>query len=212
MNDHADREVAILVHGLWMNGWCMRPLAWRLARAGFDVRCFSYVTVGATLHENAERLNGYLQATPHRTVHLVGHSLGGIVMRALFHYFPAQAPGRWVTLGSPHHGSLTAQRLASFRFGRAILGKSIREVIQGAPSAWPLPAREIGTLSGTRPVGLGRCVGRLPGPNDGTVTVDESSLAQAVDRLLLPVSHTGMILSTAVADAVARFLRRGRFA
>src|SRR5438105_8826090 len=118
---HAEREMVVLVHGLWMKGWCMGLLAWRLQRAGFDTACFSYHSIGADLHENAVTLNDFLYDVSQGTVHFVGHSLGGIVIRSLFHYFPRQRPGRVVMLGAPNRGSVAAQRLSAQTLGRVFV-------------------------------------------------------------------------------------------
>jgi hypothetical protein len=74
------------------------------------------------------------------------------------------------------------------------------------------PGREIGVIAGNYAVGLGRVVAwDLPLPNDGAVTVAETQVAAACDRVELPVSHTGMLFSRRVALQTAAFLRDGRF-
>jgi pimeloyl-ACP methyl ester carboxylesterase len=205
------KETVVLVHGLWFPGIVLAPLARRLARAGFSVVSFSYPSVRADLRANAERLNAFLAGLDAGTVHLVGHSLGGILIRALFHHFPAQRPGRVVTLAAPHQGSRAGQRLARLRLGRRILGYGVAQLLAGAPAVWALPAREIGTVSGTHSIGLGRLVGGMERPNDGLLSVAETTLPGAHARLVLPVAHTGMLFSRPVADAVGRFLRAGLF-
>ena len=207
----SQREIVVLVHGLWMKGWCMAWLAWRLRRAGFATHCVSYRSMGADLHENAVFLQDCLAELPHGAVHLVGHSLGCIVIRALFHYFPRQRPGRIVMLAPPNRGSLAAAQMAESSIGRALLGKAIRDVLRNVPRQWPAPEREIGIVSGTTPVGLGRLITTLPTPNDGVLTVTETALSGCQAQLLLPVAHSGIILSETVARAVARFIRVGRF-
>jgi hypothetical protein len=52
---------------------------------------------------------------------------------------------------------------------------------------------------------------RLREPNDGTVAVTETEIDGATDHCVLPVSHTGMWMSAAVAGQVASFLENGRF-
>ncbi|PKL94433.1 MAG: alpha/beta hydrolase, partial [Gammaproteobacteria bacterium HGW-Gammaproteobacteria-8] len=75
-----------------------------------------------------------------------------------------------------------------------------------------LPAqREVGAIAGTASFGLGRLFARLEPPHDGTVSVAETRIDGLADHLELPVSHTGLVLSRPVADAVARFLHQGRF-
>ena len=206
-----DRETVVLVHGLWMKGWCMALLAWRLRRSGFETRCFSYRSMGSGLRENAARLRDYLAALSPGMVHLVGHSLGCIVIRALFHYFPSQQPGRIVMLTPPNQGSAVAEQLARSGLGRTILGKSVQELIAGVPKHWTVPVREIGIISGTVPLGLGRLFAKLSTPHDGVVTVEETALPGACAQLMLPVAHTGALVTAQVARTIAHFLRHGRF-
>ena len=76
--------------------------------------------------------------------------------------------------------------------------------------AWKRP-RSLGVIAGSLSAGFGRLVSRLPVPNDGTVAVDETRLDGMSDHLVLPVTHTGMLLSTEVANRTARFLDHGNF-
>ena len=68
-----------------------------------------------------------------------------------------------------------------------------------------------GVIAGDRAFGMGRLIGPLPKPNDGTVTVAETRLPGATDHIVLPVTHLSMLWSGAVADEVIAFLRDGRF-
>jgi hypothetical protein len=43
------------------------------------------------------------------------------------------------------------------------------------------------------------------------VSVAETELPGARDRIVLPVSHSGMLISRKVADQIASFLRNGHF-
>lgn len=205
------REAVVLIHGLWLSGWSLALQARRLRRLGYDVSLFAWPTVRNNFRANATVLEKFLRTLDAPVIHLVGHSLGGLLIRALFHYFPAQRPGRIVTWGSPHQGSLAAVSLARFAFGRRILGASIAELLAGEPTRWRLPARALGALSGDLPCGLGAVIARLPRPHDGVVTVAESGFASAADAYRLPVSHVGMLWSRAVVDETRQFLRHGQF-
>jgi ABC-type transporter Mla maintaining outer membrane lipid asymmetry ATPase subunit MlaF len=72
--------------------------------------------------------------------------------------------------------------------------------------------RELGVIAGASGHGLGRLLGPLREPNDGTVLVEETDLPGASDQVTLNTSHSGMVFSGAVARQVAAFLRDGRFA
>jgi pimeloyl-ACP methyl ester carboxylesterase len=205
-----ESSAVVLVHGLWMTGFVdMAYLRRFLGRCGFRVHIFRYRTVQRSLAENAARLNDFLARLPEARVHLVGHSMGGLVIRRLFLDFPDQRPGRIVTLGTPHHASRAATAFGRRAPGRWMLGKGMQTLTQPLPP-WP-GGRDLGVLIGNVPYGLGRLTRSLPLPNDGTVALDEATLAGATDTVVLPVTHISMLFSRAVAEQTCQFLREGRF-
>jgi pimeloyl-ACP methyl ester carboxylesterase len=209
--------VVVYVHGLWQSGteslWLRRRLS---HEHDADARAFSYPSVAADAGANARALAKYLSAIRADLLHLVGHSLGGLVILKLFDENAEAAgrlpPGRIVLLGSPLRGSRTAQNLARLPVGRKIMGVGVdAELLVARERRWN-PARDLGIVAGDLGFGLGRLVGALGGPSDGTVLVEETELAGAADRVVLRVSHTGMLFSGQVAKQTAAFLSTGRFA
>ena len=207
----AGRAVTVLVHGLWTHGLLMEPQRRFLADEGIEAICYSYPSVRLTLTQNADRLAKFAHSLDAATVHWVGHSLGGLIILHMFGRDSTLMPGRAVLLGTPYGGSHSGDTLARSALGTRMLGRSIREWSRLQKQA-QFPGREIGVIAGTMPVGLGRLVARnLPRPNDGAVTVAETRVPAACDRIELPVSHTGMLFSRRVAKQTAAFIRTGRF-
>lgn len=201
----------VLVHGLYMAGIYMKPLQRRIARCGFDVVQFSYPSVRHTVPQNAASLQAFLPGIGAEVVHLVGHSLGGLVIRRMLHDYPDQRPGRIVTLGTPHQGSHVARCLDRWHLGRLLLGSSWEQGLRGDVPPWRAP-RELGVIAGTLAVGLGWLVPGLPKPNDGTVAAAETKVAGMTDYIELRVTHTAMLFSARVAAQICVFLSTGRFA
>lgn len=208
----AEPEHVVLLSGVWLPRGSLWPLARHLRRAGYTTHLFSYRTVGRDLQQNAAALQAFVSGLPAGHRHFVAFSLGGLVVRALFHFHPQQPPGRIVTLGTPHGGSLAARRLVRGWWGRALAGKSLMDLVAGRPQSWPPPSRDIGVIAGTVNIGLGRLLVRWHEPSDGAVAVNETWLPQATDRLSVRTNHFGLLLSAAAARAACRFLRHGRFA
>lgn len=204
-------ETVVLVNGLWLADPALWLLARNLRRAGFRVYPFSYPSVRQDLRANVARLNAFLTRVPGEVVHLVGYSLGGVIVRGLFHWHPQQRPGRIVLLGSPQTGNRPAQAAIRNRIGRILLGRSVAELVTGVPRQWGWPARETGIIAGSRSLGLGRLAASLATPNDGTVAVEETAVPGPYKRLVLPVAHFAMLLTPGVAWEVEEFLREGRF-
>ena len=200
----------VLVHGLWMSGKEMFLLRRRLEAHGYRVYQFYYRTVGRDLKKNAERLNNYLaKHVEGETVHLVAHSLGGLVVRRLLHDFPNQRPGRVVTLGTPHQGSYVAHRASRRGPLRYLLGMCLPALIGRVPR-WH-GQRELGSMAGTLSFGLGLFFRGVPRPNDGTVAVSETQLAGSSDHLVLHAGHFGLLYSRYAAFQTDYFLQHGHF-
>lgn len=201
----------MLVHGLWMHGVVMALQRCYLAGMGFDAVCYSYPSVRLSLTQNADSLARFARTLAQPCIHWVGHSLGGLVILRMLEREPALPPGRVVLLGVPYGDGYARRALAATRLGTRMLGRSIGEWIE-IKKPERFPGREIGVVAGSLSRGLGRVVARgLPTPNDGVVTVAETELAAACDRIVLPVSHSGMLLSRRVARQSGAFLRDGRF-
>lgn len=203
------RECVVLVHGIWMTGIDLWLLAKRLRAAGFDTHVFSYASLRRSPAANADALQRWLERIDAEVVHFVGHSLGGLVLLHLFDRHPQQRPGRLLLLGTPVLGSALAGRLSRHRAGRMVVGRAVERGLLGGAPSWR-SEREAGVIAGDRAFGVGKLLGGLPHRNDGTVEVAETRLPGAA-HCVLPVSHSGMVLSPQVAKTAIKFLRHGRF-
>jgi pimeloyl-ACP methyl ester carboxylesterase len=198
----------VLVHGLWMRPITMVPLARRLARAGFEPILFGYAPVRVPLDANAAQLTGTLLRAAPSTVHVVGHSLGGLLALAALGA-PGLPAGRVVCLGSPLRGCRSAERLARHRWGRRIAGASLGLLRTGLAR---LPDdRQVAMIAGTLSLGLGRLLGGVEKPNDGVVSLAETRVPDLAAHAAVAVNHLGLLFSPRVASLVARFLAVGRF-
>lgn len=208
MTDSRDRDVVVFVHGLWMNGLELTWLRRQVAKQGYTTAQFTYRTVRRSIDENAARLHEFILRQSASTVHLVGYSLGGLVTLCLLEKYSDTPHGRVVLMGSPVRGSQVAGRLREIGWDGALLGRS--GLHESRDARWN-GGRDLGVIAGTRNIGLGNLVKRLPKPNDGTVAVEETKIPGATDELQLPVTHASMMFSRDVAEAIAGFLRQGDF-
>jgi pimeloyl-ACP methyl ester carboxylesterase len=205
------KETVVVVHGLWMTGIDMLLLRRRLRGCGFNVVQFAYPTMRNSIAMNAAHLYEFTHALKpeNTTVHFIGHSLGGLVILRLFQDFPDQCPGRVVLLGTPCAGSFVARQLASY-VGRWLFGRSLEQGLLSDAHYWN-GGRDLGVIAGNLRMGGGMIVRGLPRPNDGTVAVQETHLLGMTEHITLPVSHTGLLFSSAVVRQACTFLKTGRF-
>ncbi len=206
----------VCAHGYMSHGAGMYLIKRRLEKEfGFRVRLFSYRSVRRTLDENAAALAQYIHELDVDGVHLVGHSLGGVLALRMLANDPHALPGRVVCLGSPLTGSRAAEILHAQVWAEEIIGRSLPAgVIHQAANEWAshlCEHREIGVIAGNVPLGFGRLVANFDGDNDGTIAVSETRLDGARDHLVMAVSHKGMLVSSDVADQAGAFLKRGEF-
>lgn len=196
-------EAVILIHGVWMRAFSLLLLRRRLSKAGFRTELFDYASVFGRDERSLERLRRRIEALRVRKVHLVGHSLGGLVAVRTLDRLSCGLGGRVVCLGSPLNGSAVARRLPK------LLGCSTDVLRSGLPTQ--APPVEVGVIAGTQAIGLGQLMGAFDGPNDGTVSVAETLWPGATAHCEVNTSHTGLTFSREAADLTVRFLRSGRF-
>lgn len=193
-------EAVILLHGLASNPFVMWPIQRHLERSGFKTMNWSYPSMRHSIEWHAHRLREQIQNFSEDSrfarVHLVAHSMGGIVARSALATGPLQQLGRIVTLASPHHGSHAATKLSQF------LGfcKPLCQMCDIQDSY----VRQV--------PGFGRHeVGGIAATQDRVVRLASTYLAGMSDFVKVDAGHTSLLFRKEVATMVRNFLRTGRF-
>jgi pimeloyl-ACP methyl ester carboxylesterase len=206
-------DCVILVHGLWMNGSEFATLKRHLRREhGFDVHVFSYPTLyGHAAEICAELAEFAAGVSDGRPVHFVGHSLGGTFVYRVLSEYPGRFNGNAVLLGSPLNGCRAARGVLRWPVMIPVLGPHLLgEVTAPVQRRWQGPGA-LGTIAGTRRLGMGQFFAHFDEPNDGTVAASETVIPGLDDHLELPRSHMGMLFARDVAAQTAHFLRNASF-
>ena len=184
----------------------------RLRRTlGVNVSQFSYHSVTEGVAENTRRLSSFIHRLHADSVHLVGHSLGGVLALQMLRRFPTDKVNRVVCLGSPLVGSSAAQNFSRWSLGRKMIGRTLREAVLEDPLNASDEYHDVGVIAGTVGLGLGLFVGKLEKPHDGMVTERETRLPGVTDHRMLAANHIGLLVSRQVAAQAANFLREGKF-
>lgn len=195
-----------LLHGLWMRAPCLWPLARTLREAGFRPRLFDHASVLGDPARSIARLRDALAASaevdPGVGLHIVAHSLGGLIALEALRAWPELPVSRVVCLGSPLRGSAVARGALGRLSGRA------RALLSEGVPPWQGRAA-VSMVAGTVPRGLGVLAGVLQVPHDGTVAVAETRLAGLSEHCTVPASHSGLLWSAAAAARAVAFLRDG---
>lgn len=204
-------EAVLLVHGLWLHGVAMKLMRLRLERCGYEVHTPSYPSVRCTLRENAESIARYTQGMRCTKLHLVGHSLGGLVALTAARAVPAECRGRIVLIGTPFAESFSGRVLLRSVAGRWLLGKCMSQWLD-EPRPQVVQDFDVGVIAGNGGIGMGRLVARgLPKPNDGVVSVFETRVPAMRDHITLSVSHSEMLVSREVVRQTCNFIEHACF-
>lgn len=204
------RAAVLLLHGAWMNPMVMAYLAHILRGEGFAAHALGYRTMRDPLEAHLARVAKRIAQLEAPVVHLVGHSLGGVIIMRYLQRLADRRVRRAVLLGAPIAGCRAAAGFAERAGGELMMGQSLamwREPVDVSVD----PRYEIGAIAGTRALGLGAVVTRLPMPNDGVVCVDETRFPALRDHIEFPVGHTLMLVSSRVARQTVSFLKIGAF-
>lgn len=202
-------ETVVLLHGLWLRGGAMAYLQRRLHGDGFRALAFDYSSVHEDVDTAGARLRDCVRAIEGR-VHLLGHSLGGMLAATTVQRWPELIAGRVVCIGAPLCGSVASRSLRRWPGGEHLLGRS-RELLEHGLPRWDA-APALGVIAGRLPLGLGVLLGGLQLPHDGTVAVAETRLPGLADHRVVAASHAGLLFSDEAARQAGAFLRDGRFA
>jgi hypothetical protein len=207
----------LLIHGLGRTPLSLLGLARELRRDGHYPQLVAYVGAVESYNAIVRRVRTRLQAAARtgEPYAAVGHSLGGLIVRAALGDWPAKlaAPRCVVMLGTPNRVPRLARRLRGWRLYRWINGEAGQLLAQPEFFArLPAPTVPLTVIAGTK--GWPRAVSFFSGePNDGVVAVAETHLSGAAAVVELPASHTFMMnnrqVRTLVREVLARAAGRG---
>jgi len=207
-------KAVVLIHGIGRSSKCFSGMARQLKKDGYTVVCFDYPSTRKPILESAEYLHQLLLSLEGiETIDVVGHSMGGLVLRGYLMNHMDSRLHRAVMLGVPNKGAEMADFLKNNPLFKVILGPAGQQLAtdtEGLIGKLPRPNFEFGVLAGGRSAAKGYNP-LLPGDNDATVTVSSTRLPGASDFILLPVIHSFLMTDNTAIDATRHFLEHGRF-
>ncbi|WP_140987071.1 esterase/lipase family protein [Asticcacaulis tiandongensis] len=211
------QEQVILLHGLAESALHMQALEWDLRAAGYGVRNLDYPSTRfdpQTLAENYIRpvIREYASAAK---LHVVTHSLGGLLARYCLQQERPANMGRVVMHAPGNHGSPMLELHRRVPLLQALMGPSLMASGVGDESfAHQLTTEidyELGILAGTVSTDpLANLV--LQWPHDGKLQIEDTRLDGMTDFALIPASHDVISFHPLSLWQTRHFLKTGRFA
>ncbi|MBN1292971.1 MAG: alpha/beta fold hydrolase [Candidatus Latescibacteria bacterium] len=209
------KELVILVHGFCRTHRDMKSLKNNLESYGHRVVSPDFPTFTGTLEECSKKLGSELNNVKgtYDCVHLVGHSLGGLIIRQYLANNKLSGLGRCVLIGTPNKGTELAGIVDRFIKPLVWIFKPYRVLkpggrIFGQPINNPLP--EIAAIAGDK----NRLLfgGLIKRENDGRVPVASVPFEGMKEFIVLPYHHEEIHHKKLTARYVHNFLQNGTFA
>lgn len=209
-----DKDVVVLLHGFGRNNGAMWLLARRLNHAGFHVERVGYGSINRTPVQIVKDISKQIDdccATHDRPVHLVGHSLGGLLIRAYLQENTIENLGRVVLIGTPNQGNELVDRFRN-RWWMFIFGPTANSLgtdSESFPSSLTAPYYPVGVIAGKTKHDKNEHI--LPGKDDGLVSVESTKLEGMDDFIVIESGHSMMRYNKGVAKQAITFLKSGEF-
>lgn len=194
------QDAVILVHGLAANRLVMGLLARSLGKVLGATVNWGYRSLWSPIERHGRELAGLLRKLErrgHERIHLVTHSMGGIIGRlALAEHLPRNF-GRFVMIAPPNRGSHVAALLAPY------LGRICPPLLQladhEASYVCSLPLPQVPEL------------GIIAAHTDFLVHEPNTRLGCERDHIILAGLHSSLLWRQETAEQVRHFLEFGQF-
>lgn len=190
-----------------MKGFELSRLSYNVKKQGYQTRYFRYKSLFHTPQQNADLLKRFLNDIDEPVVHLVCHSLGGIVTLLMLEQHAEVKPGKVIMLGTPVNGSATAKYINHHWYLRWLLGKSTdKGLLDKAPI--PKYKNDIYMIAGNKGIGIGKFLAYkvMKSPNDGTVNLSETVAPFIKQHTAVSHGHFAMLWSKQVISRVVEIL------
>jgi triacylglycerol esterase/lipase EstA (alpha/beta hydrolase family) len=210
-----DGDYVVILHGIARSNKHMEKLAGYLEENGFEVINLNYPSTSHNIEELTEIINQDIsnKAIENKSIHFVGYSMGGLVVRALIHKYDYKKLGRVVQLAPPNGGSEVADFIKNFWPYKKFYGPAGQQLITDQTAVKNLFGEvnyDLGIIAKNATIDpISSAI--IPGENDGKVAVERTKLEGMKDHIIFHSSHTFFPSNKEVKKQTLYFLKNNIF-
>ncbi len=210
----SDEDVVFMLHGLGRNKSAMVLLGSRLMEAGFHVKQVGYHSLTQSPDEILADVTQQIQSypvAPEQTINFVGHSLGGLMIRAYLDTNEVPNLGRVVLIGTPNKGTPIVDKFREEWWMKMAgpMTLALGTDAESFPSTIGAPYYPIGLIAGVMTDLENEQF--MPGVDDGVVPLESVQLEGSRDMIIFEENHTAMRFNKEISDQTIAFLINGEF-
>jgi len=211
------REHVILLHGMARTKGSMSKLEKYLTQNNYTVINTGYPSTSEPVEKIADKYLASMidQCIKNKAekIHIVTHSLGGIITRQYLQDHSLPAGSRIVMISPPNKGSELADMFRDwfvYKWLNGPAGQVLGTEAESLPNSLKPVKEEIGVITGD-------CTWNplyswlIPGEDDGKVSVKRAKLLEMTDFLVVPSSHSFIMQYSETLKQVVFFLQNGAF-
>lgn len=212
-SNSSNKETVVVIHGLARSNIAMWKLSSRLEDAGYNVQRVGYHSFNTTTDEVIADITTQINdccAKQNGPLHFVGHSLGGLLIRAYLQDNKVEQLGRVVMIGTPNNGTDIADRFKDNCLIDLIpIAAALGTDDTSLPNRLAPPYYPVGIIAGIFKSEYNDDL--LPGRDDGLVPVKSTKLEGMTDFIEVESGHSMLRYNSEVANQTIQFLKEGKF-
>lgn len=203
----------LLLHGLWRGFRAMEPMARALRKEGFSTLNLTYPSSRKSIPDLLEYIREVVEPiTQDQPIHLVTHSLGGIIARTALMEAKLKIH-RVVMLAPPNQGSEIVDFFEQNPLLHQLLGPAGKTLGRnGTPTQLPPIPEHTDTaviMGKTDSIKIFKRL--MEAPNDGIVTVSGGKIPGINEFAVIDADHTFIPMHPEAVRLSSEFLKSGRW-